>query len=144
MRNSLFALVTISLIILFNSCDTPINEYKPKSDEEKQIIALLNTYVEARNKQDLKGMQATFTKDGIYYGGMGGEFKASEFSNTDPEFWTSYGELTLYDPKITINGNVAKIALVPCTERQEDSKQHTPLKRKMAIGLSKKWFNNVK
>jgi len=112
MRNSLFALVTISLIILFNSCDTPINEYKPKSDDEKQIIALLNTYVDARNKKDLKGMQATFTKDGIYYGGMGGEFKASEFLNTDPEFWTSYGELTLYDPKITINGNVAKIALV--------------------------------
>ena len=56
MRNS-FALVAISLIILFNSCDTPINEYKPKSDDEKRMIALLNTYVEARNKQDLKGIQ---------------------------------------------------------------------------------------
>jgi hypothetical protein len=112
MKRILFISIALTIVLLFTSCDTPINEYKPKSDDEKQIIALLNTYVEARNKQDLKGMQATFTKDGIYYGGMGGEFKASEFSNTDPEFWTSYGELTLYDPKITINGNVAKIALV--------------------------------
>ena len=43
---------------------------------------------------------------------MGGEIKASEIINSDPEWWTSYGDLRLYDPKITINGNVAKIALV--------------------------------
>jgi hypothetical protein len=112
MRNSLFALVTISLIILFNSCDTPINEYKPKSDDEKQIIALLNTYVEARNKKDLQAMQATFTKDAIYYGGTGAVIKASEIPTSDPEWWAMYGNLKLYDPKITINGNEAKIALV--------------------------------
>lgn len=112
MKRIIFIGFLLSTVLLFISCDTPINEYKPKSDDEKQIIALLNTYIDARNKKDLKGMQATFTKDGIYYGGMGGEFKASEFLNTDPEFWTSSGELRLYDPKITINGNVAKIALV--------------------------------
>jgi hypothetical protein len=43
---------------------------------------------------------------------MGGEIKASEIINSDPEWWTSYGKLRLYDPKITINGNVAKLALV--------------------------------
>ena len=41
---------------------------------------------------------------------MGGEIKASEIINSDPEWWTSYGELRLYDPKITINGNEAKIS----------------------------------
>ena len=112
MKRALLIGFIISALLLFNSCDTPLNEYKPKSDDEKQIIALLNTYLDARNKKDLAGIQATFTKDGIYYGGMGGEFKASEFLNTDPEWWTSYGELRLYDPKITIVGNEAKISLV--------------------------------
>jgi hypothetical protein len=112
MKRTFFFCFILTTFLLLNSCDTPLNEYKPKSDDEKQIIALLNTYADARNKQDLAGMQATFTKDGIYYGGQGGEFKASEFLNTDPEFWTSYGELRLYDPKITIIGNEAKISLV--------------------------------
>ena len=112
MKNSLFALVAISLIILFNSCDTPINEYKPKSDDEKQIIAILNTHVDARNKKDLKGMQATFTKDGIYYRGTGAVINASEIATSDPEWWKMYGDLRLYDPKISINGNEAKLTLV--------------------------------
>ena len=46
----------LTAFLFFSSCDTPLNEYKPKSDDEKQIIALLNTYVDARNKKDLKGM----------------------------------------------------------------------------------------
>ncbi|MFY9705791.1 MAG: hypothetical protein WBV91_14740 [Desulfobacterales bacterium] len=61
----------LTTFLLFNSCDAPLNAYKPKSDDEKQIIALLNIYLDACNKKDLKGMQATFHKDGIYYGGRG-------------------------------------------------------------------------
>ena len=112
MKKILLIGLSLNIVLLFISCDTPINEYKPKSDDEKQIIALLNTYVEARNKKDLQAMQATFTKDGIYYGGTGAVIKASEIPTSDPEWWAMYGNLKLYDPKITINGNEAKIALV--------------------------------
>jgi hypothetical protein len=112
MKRTSFTSFILTTFLLFNSCDTPLNEYRPKSDDEKQIIALLNNYVDARNKKDLAGIQATFHKDGIYYKGMGGEIKASEIINSDPEWWTSYGGLRLYDPKITINGNAAKLALV--------------------------------
>ncbi|MGB8334490.1 MAG: hypothetical protein WCE56_08360 [Desulfobacterales bacterium] len=44
----------LTTFLLFNSCDAPLNEYKPKSDDEKQIIALLNIYLDACNKKDLK------------------------------------------------------------------------------------------
>ena len=84
MKRALLIGFIISALLLFNSCDTPLNEYKPKSDDEKQIIALLNTYLDARNKKDLAGIQATFHKDGIYYEGMGGEFKASEIHKYRP------------------------------------------------------------
>lgn len=112
MKKTFFIGLFLTTFLLFNSCDKPLNEYKPKSDDEKQIIALLNTYLDARNKKDLEGIQATFHKDGIYYKGLGGEIKASEIINSDPKWWTSYGELRLYDPEITIVGNEAKISLV--------------------------------
>ena len=112
MKKTFFIGLFLTTFLLFISCDKPLNEYKPKSDDEKQIIALLNTYADARNKKDLKGLQATFTKDGIYYGGTGSVIKASEIATFDPEYWTLYGTLRLYDPKITINGNEAKLAVV--------------------------------
>ena len=112
MKRALLIGFIISALLLFNSCDTPLNKYKPKSDDEKQIIALLNTYADDCNKKDLAGIQATFLKDGIYYGGRGATIKASEIITSDPEFWTSFGELRLYDPKITINDNEAKLTLV--------------------------------
>ena len=109
MKNSLFALVTISIIILFNSCDTQLNEYKAKNENEKKIIAVLNTYLDARNSGNLKTLQSTFHENGIYISGRGREIKASEIVNTKPEWWTSDGEVKLYDPEITINGNKATV-----------------------------------
>jgi hypothetical protein len=43
MKKILLIGLFLNIALLFFSCDTPINEYKPKSDDEKQIIALLNT-----------------------------------------------------------------------------------------------------
>jgi len=109
MKNILLIGLFLNIVLLFISCDTPINEYKPKSDDEKQIIALLNTYVEARNSGNLKILRSTFNDDGVYISGRGREIKASEIVNTKPEWWTSDGEVKLYDPEITINGNKASV-----------------------------------
>jgi hypothetical protein len=109
MKNLLFALVTISIIILFNSCDTQLNDYQAKNENEKQIIALLNTYVDARNSGNLKILYSTFHDNGIYISGRGREIKANEILDTKPEWWTSDGDVKLYDPKITINGNKASV-----------------------------------
>ena len=108
-------MISITLILLavfmIISCDTPLNEYKPKNDDEKQIVALLETFVEARNSQDLKTIRSIFHDDGIYFKGMGGEIKASEIESTDPEWWTSFGKFGITDPEININGNEAQIAM---------------------------------
>jgi hypothetical protein len=105
MKRILFIGIFLSTVLLFISCETSINEYKAKSDDEKQIIALLNTYLDARNSGNLKNLQSTFHENGIYISGRGRKIKANEIVNTKPEWWTSDGEVKLYDPEITINGN---------------------------------------
>jgi len=109
MKRILFISIALTIVLLFTSCDTPINEYKAKSDDEKQIIAVLNTYVEARNSGNLKILRSTFHDNGIYISGRGREIKANEILDTKPEWWTSDGEVKLYDPEITINGNKASV-----------------------------------
>jgi len=109
MKRIIFIGLVLATSLLFFSCETSINEYKPKSDDEKQIIAVLNTYLDARNIGNLNNLQSTFHDSGIYISGRGREIKASEIVNTEPEWWTSDGEVKLYDPEITINGNKATV-----------------------------------
>ena len=109
MKRIIFIWIVLSTVLLFISCETSINEYKAKSDDEKQIIAVLNTYVEARNSGNLKILRSTFHDNGIYISGRGREIKANEILDTKPEWWTSDGDVKLYEPKITINGNKASV-----------------------------------
>jgi uncharacterized protein (TIGR02246 family) len=99
----------ISALLFFNSCDTPLNDYKPKSEDEKQISALLNTYLEARNSGDLVKLQSTFHDDGVYISGRGGQFTKTQIAETKPEFWVSDGEVQLLNPEIKVNGNEATV-----------------------------------
>jgi len=109
MKRICFISLILITFLLFNSCDTPLNEYKPKNEDEKQIIVLLNTHLDARNHGDLNILMSTFHDGGIYISGRGREIKASEIVDTKPEWWISDGEVKLSDPKITINGNEATV-----------------------------------
>ena len=109
MKSNIFIGLVLATSLLFFSCETSINEYKPKSDDEKEIIVVLNTYLDARNSGNLKILQSTFHDNGIYISGRGREIKANEILNTKPEWWTSDGEVSLYDPIITINGYKATV-----------------------------------
>jgi hypothetical protein len=52
----------IFLFISF-SCGTPVSEYEPKNQAEKEIKALLIEYLNCRNKHDLDGLLALFHDD---------------------------------------------------------------------------------
>ena len=73
MKNIISIGIVLFTVLLSFSCETSINEYKPKSDDEKQIIALLNTYVDSCNNGDLKRLQASFHEGGIYKSVRGGQ-----------------------------------------------------------------------
>jgi hypothetical protein len=104
----------ISALLFFNSCDTPLNDYKPKSEDEKQIIVLLNTYLDARNKGDLNRLQSTFRDNGVYISNDGIKVPKAEIVKTESEWWVSAGKVELLNPEIKING---KDATVVATEK---------------------------
>lgn len=114
MKRALLIGIIISALLLFNSCDTPLNEYKPKSDDEKQIIALLNTYADARNKGDLNRLQSTFQDNGVYISNDGIKVPKAEIVKTESEWWVSGGKFELLNPEIKIN---SKDATVLATEK---------------------------
>ena len=100
----------LTTLLIFISCGTPLTEYKPKNEDEKQIVDLLQKYTDSRNSLDIKGIRSTFHDDGIYYKGMGGELKASDIETADPEIWTRAGKLKMTDPNIKINGEEALVS----------------------------------
>jgi len=104
----------ISALLFFNSCDTPLNDYQPKSEDEKQIIVLLNTYLDARNKGELNHLQSTFQDNGIYISNDGIKVPKAEILKTESEWWVRAGKVELLNPEIKING---KDATVLATEK---------------------------
>jgi hypothetical protein len=111
MKRVIIINVILSSILLFNSCDTPLTDYKPKNEDEKQIVELLQKYTDTRNSVDVKGIRSTFHDDGIYYKGWGGELKASDIETSDPEIWTRAGKLKMTDPSIKIDGEEALVTV---------------------------------
>jgi hypothetical protein len=104
----------ISALLLFNSCDTPLNDYQPKSEDEKQIIVLLNTYLDARNNGDLNRLQSAFHDNGIYISSDGIKVPKAEIVKTESEWWVGGGRIELLNPEIEIN---SKDATVLVTEK---------------------------
>jgi hypothetical protein len=109
MKRIIFIGFLLSTVLLFFSCGTSINEYKPKNENEKQIIALLSTYVDSCNNGDLKRLQATFHDGGIYNSVRGGQITSSEITQKDPEWFTIAGKIQLKNPEFKINGNQATV-----------------------------------
>ena len=108
MKRMLFVFLTLPMFLLFNSCDTQINKYQAKNEDEKQIIALLNSYCEARNSADLKKLQSTFHDDGVYHSGGGGVFNKEKIVDTNPQDWLD-NKVELFNPEIKIDGKKAQV-----------------------------------
>ena len=111
MKRFIHIKLILCFILLFNSCDTPLTEYKPKNDDEKQIVDLLQRYTDARNNEDVIGIQSTFHDNGMYLSGSGPKYTKSELATTDPKWWTQMGKYKITDPDIKINGNDAQISM---------------------------------
>ena len=64
MKMSLYFSLVLVVFLLFNSCDTPLSKYEPKNDDEKIILKLLYTYVDARNNGDMNALPHWSKKTG--------------------------------------------------------------------------------
>lgn len=110
MQKIKFIIFVLSACLLFNSCDTPLNEYVPKNDTEKDITGLLNIYLEARNNGDIKRLASTFADDGQYIAGNGARWTKSKIAESDAEWWVQYGKVKLLNSEFKINGKEATVS----------------------------------
>ena len=109
MKRILFVFLTLPMFFLLSSCDTPISKYETKNEDEKQIIALLENYLDARNSGDMSRLQSTFHEDGVYLSNDGIEVPRSKITEMDPEWWVQGGKLKLLNPEIKLNGSEAEV-----------------------------------
>lgn len=110
MKRALLISLALSTLLLFNSCDSSIEKYNPKNEDEKEIIDLLTRYTEAINKGDSEQILTLFHENGVYVASnMSNPLSREKMAEWKPEDWLSHGQRKLYNPEITINGNEAKV-----------------------------------
>ena len=110
MKRSFYFSFVLAVFLLFNSCDTPLSDYAPKNDTEKSLKSFLTAYVEARNKGDVTKLASMFHAKGEYVAGNGAKWTKSQIAETDPDWWTQYGEAELLNSKFAIKGNEAIVS----------------------------------
>ena len=104
--------VSLALVVLvmFNSCESSLKDYKPKNDAEKSIKELLITYVDARNSGDIDTVMSLLHDNCKYVAGTGGTFTKSELAKKEPDWWIEWGQIKLLDSDFKIAGNEATVS----------------------------------
>ena len=97
----------LTVILVLNSCDTPMSKYEPKNDDEKGIINLLTTHVEARNDGDTKTLASLFRDDGVIFY-SGNKWTKSQIANSDPANWSRFN-ISLFNLEINISDKEATV-----------------------------------
>ena len=134
MERSYYFSLVLTVFLLFTSCDTPLSKYAPKNDDEKSILKLLKTHVDARNKGDINTIASSFHDNGVItYESV--KYTKSQIAGSDPEMWSRYNialfntEINIHDKEATVNTVIkAKIGIdrfrvpVSFTLAKEDDK----------------------
>ena len=83
--------------------------FKAKNEDEKQMIALLQTHNYARNSGDLKSLQSLYHENAVYITGDGIKSPKPEIVNAAPNNWLDANKVKLLNPEIKTNGDEVEI-----------------------------------
>ena len=111
MRRLLFVSSVLSVIWLFHSCDSSLKSYKPKNEDEKQIVKLLDTFCDACNNGDLTMLQSIFHDGGVFNSVRGGKVTKGKMTEKNPEWFTMSGKIKLNNPKFIIGNDDATVTV---------------------------------
>jgi hypothetical protein len=110
MKRTTFIFILSFSFLLVCSCSTPIEEYKAKNDDEKDIIDLLKRYTKIINTGNTEQILTLFHENGVYVTGRGNvPLSREKMSKWKQEDWLSDGLRSLYNPEINIDGNEAAV-----------------------------------
>ena len=113
MNRLLNTCVLITSLFVLCSCETPLNKYLPINDTEKELVEILNMYLEARNSNDVRKLATLFVDDGEYIAGDGTTLNGrGGIANSDPVWWTQYGKQKIFNPKFHIEESKATVSVI--------------------------------
>lgn len=103
--------IFITALFVLCSCDTPMSEYVPANDDEKEIVGILDRFLEARNGNDVQKLAALFQESGEYIAGDGTALKGRDaIAHSDPVWWTQYGKQKLLNLELPIDKSTAAVS----------------------------------
>ena len=122
----------IFAFIFFCRCDSPIEKYASRNEDEKEIISVLIRYQNAKNRFDLKRLLSLLHENGEFSFQCGLMVSKAKLAKMLPEFWTGiksgdasvfpmvhecingdyYKSGRLNNPQIEINGNKAEATVL--------------------------------
>jgi hypothetical protein len=111
MKQFINCVQAIFLIFLLNACGTPLHDYNPKNEKEKEIKSLLVQFTEYRNNYDVNNMAACLADICIinFYGVS--LKKASFVSRMKRGDLESIGKFKFTDPKFNIVDEIAQVSI---------------------------------
>ena len=101
----------IFLIFLLSACGTPLHDYNPKNEKEKEIKSLLVEFTKYRNNYDVNNMFSCLADNCIinFYGGS--LTKASFVSRMKRSDLESRGKFKYTNPKFNIADKSAQVSI---------------------------------
>ncbi|MBI9082270.1 MAG: nuclear transport factor 2 family protein [Desulfobacterales bacterium] len=122
----------ILAMVLSSCCDTSIGKYEPKSQDEREIISLLNQYQDAKNHFDIERYLSLLHDKGEFTFECGRMVSKASLIKELPGFWTEirtgnpafipmihecingdyYKSGELNNPRISINNHTAEATVL--------------------------------
>jgi hypothetical protein len=97
-------------VVLFACAGVPLNEYQPRSADEKEIIKVIIKHESTWNEQDISGFMATFHSSAIIADGCNGPLLTkSEFVGRIKQIMAEYPTVKLINPKLNVSGSEAVV-----------------------------------
>lgn len=105
--------IILSLFWLLSSCGsgTPLNEYQPQNQSEKELTHALLRHADARVAGDIKKILSGIHDDCQVNLHPYVSLTKQQLAEVEVDDWTFDGKLYLFDPKFDITGDTAKVSL---------------------------------
>lgn len=110
MKKIIIPMVTFIFLLTSFSCGTPVSDYKPRNQAEKEIKALLIEYLNCRKKHDLDGLLALFHDDAkLKFGRLSNYVTKGQSREIYPAHFESYPTVEFTNPKMEVAENKALV-----------------------------------
>ena len=109
MKNIMYVVFAFAVLLLFSCSDSTLEGYKPKNQNEVDIITLLKKYKRAIDNDDKNQFLSCFHNDCKFYISTGGSIDKDGLSKKLSEWLRKWNTVDISNIKIDLKDNSAKV-----------------------------------